>query len=84
MSLDEADATQQLQKFRQDHRMPWPQIYDGKSWDSELAKRYSIDSIPYAFLVDGDTGSILSTGNTIRGERLIPALEKAMKGRKNK
>jgi peroxiredoxin len=84
VSLDDAGATRQLQKFRQDHHMPWPQIYDGKSWESEIAKRYSIDSIPCAFLVDGDTGSILSTGDAIRGERLVPALEKAMTGRKNK
>ena len=42
--------------------MTWPQVYDGKFWKAEVAQKSGIDSIPAAFLVDGDTGEILATG----------------------
>lgn len=35
-------------------------------------------SIPQAYLVDGDTGVILAQGEDIRGNKLQPAIEKAL------
>ena len=58
--------------------MHWPQIYDGKSWECEIGKQYGIPAIPMSLLVDGDTGLILLAGESLRGERLMPALEKAL------
>jgi hypothetical protein len=58
--------------------MPWAQIYDGKFWQAAIAKQYGIESIPHAYLVDGDTGMIVAEGNAIRGEKLAPAIEKAL------
>ena len=38
----------------------------------------SIDSIPRAYLVDGDTGEILATGSSLRGERLERTLAETL------
>ena len=58
--------------------MPWPQIYEGRFWQTTIGQLYAIDSIPHAFLVDGTTGRILAEGEDLRGELLEPALAKAL------
>jgi peroxiredoxin len=78
VSLDQADAAGKLASFTDEHKMPWPQIYDGKFWKAAVAQQYGIDSIPHAFLVDGDTGLIAAEGENIRGDKLAPAIEKAL------
>jgi thiol-disulfide isomerase/thioredoxin len=74
ISLDQPDAAQKLASFTKEKNMSWPQVYDGKYWQAEIAKLYNVDSIPRAFLVDGDTGEILATGESLRG----PELEKTI------
>jgi thiol-disulfide isomerase/thioredoxin len=32
--------------------MPWPQYFDGKAWNNDIATRYGIHSIPTMWLVD--------------------------------
>jgi peroxiredoxin len=78
VSLDQANSAAKVAAFTDGHQMPWPQIYDGKYWQAEIAEKYNIDSIPHAFIVDGDTGTIVAEGDDIRGERLAPAIEKAL------
>ena len=81
ISLDKEDWEAKLAAFTQKKDMPWPQVYDGKFWQAEVAKLYGIHSIPHMLLVDGDTGTILAD-KTIRGEALAPAIEKALASRK--
>jgi peroxiredoxin len=81
VSLDQKDNGEKLAAFTKSHSMPWPQIYDGKFWQADIAKQYYIQSIPHAFLVDGDTGTILAEGDDIRGDKLAPAIEKALAGK---
>ncbi len=78
ISLDQTNAAAKLAKFTEEHNMPWPQVYDGAWWKAEVATNYFIESIPHAFLVDGDTGKIIAEGNALRGEALVPTLEKAL------
>jgi thiol-disulfide isomerase/thioredoxin len=78
VSLDREKAEAKLAAFTKEKNMPWPQVYDGKYWSAELAQKYYIESIPHAFLVDGDTGMIVAEGDSIRGENLVPAIEKAL------
>jgi len=78
VSLDQTNSAAKLAQFTVDHKMPWPQIYDGKYWQAAVAKLYSIQSIPHAFLVDGDTGVIVAEGGSLRGAQLAPAIEKAL------
>jgi peroxiredoxin len=84
VSLDQAKAEEKLAQFTKDNKMPWPQIYDGKYWKAEIAQTYDIDSIPRAFLVDGDTGRIVATGNDLRGEKLAATIEQALAKKKGK
>ena len=78
VSLDKANQKQTVIDFCTEHNMPWEQIYDGGFWNAELAKLFGVDSIPRAFLVDGDTGKIVGMGDAIRGEGLTTALTRAL------
>jgi thiol-disulfide isomerase/thioredoxin len=82
ISLDQENQAEAVRKFLAEQKMPWPQVYDGKFWEAAVAKQYSIDSIPHAFLVDGSTGKIVAEGNSLRGEQLDATLRTALAGRK--
>ncbi len=79
VSLDRPNKTQEIKDFMSEFGMTWDQIYDGKYWKAEIAQLYGIDSIPRAFLVDGDTGLILAMGDELRGAGLQEAVMKALK-----
>jgi thiol-disulfide isomerase/thioredoxin len=78
ISLDQMNQGEKLAKFTEEYKMPWPQVYDGKYWTSKVAVQYNIDSIPQAFLVDGDTGQIVASGQNLRGENLDQTIETAL------
>ena len=65
VSLDENEA--ELRDFIEAHDIPWLQIFDGKGWESELARYFGINSVPSQWFIDRD-GKILSV--KIRGEQL--------------
>ncbi|MCB1225850.1 MAG: TlpA family protein disulfide reductase [Verrucomicrobiales bacterium] len=80
ISLDEDEAA--LKSFIQENKIPWPQSFSGKGWESPLAQKFGIGSIPATFLVGGD-GKIV--GKDLRGtalkEAVTAALKKAEKGK---
>ncbi len=78
VSLDQPKDGDKLAKFTKEHNMPWPEIYDGQFWKAEVAQKYYIESIPHAFLIDGSTGMIVAEGDDIRGDKLDPAIQKAL------
>jgi thiol-disulfide isomerase/thioredoxin len=82
VSLDKKGDDEKLAAFTKDQKMPWPQVFDGKYWTAQVAVQYDVRSIPAAFLVDGDTGVIVATGNDLRGEQLEGTLEKALAKKK--
>ena len=82
VSLDQPNSGSKLESFTKDNDMPWPQIYDGKYWQAEVAKKYEIESIPRAFLVDGDTGMIVAEGGDLRGENLEKTVENQLSKRR--
>lgn len=41
-----------LLAFVKDHKMTWPQYFDGKVWENELGKQFGIQGIPAMWLVD--------------------------------
>ena len=84
VSLDQAQQGPKLSKFTQDNNMPWPQIYDGKYWQADVAVKYGVQSIPRPLLVDGDTGVILADGPAARAHNLGPAIEKALAAKAKK
>jgi thiol-disulfide isomerase/thioredoxin len=78
ISLDQKDSAEKVTAVTGKSHMPWPQVYDGKYWKAEVADLYAINSIPRAFLVDGDSGEILATGDELRGEKLAETIAKAL------
>ncbi len=78
ISLDRENMAEKVNEFTAGHNMPWAQVYDGRYWQAEIAQLYVVDSIPRAFLVDGDTGEILAAGNSLRGAALAPTIERAL------
>ncbi len=63
-----------LMKFTKENKMTWPQFFDGKGWDSELAQRFKIQSVPTMWLLDRE-GKLLDASP--RG-RLDQAVEAAL------
>ena len=76
ISLDAPNMGAKVQSALQRSKMTWPQVHDGK-----IGEIYQIRRIPAAFLVDGDTGQIVAMGLTLRGQQLIPTLEKQLRER---
>jgi thiol-disulfide isomerase/thioredoxin len=50
ISLDSDKS--KLTKFVADKGMDWPQYFDGKQWQNEIATKYGIESIPAMWLID--------------------------------
>ncbi len=75
ISLDDDKAA--VEKFIADHKMAWPQYFDGKGWENELAQHFGIRSIPATFLV-GKGGKIVASN--LRGPALEAGIEEALAG----
>jgi thiol-disulfide isomerase/thioredoxin len=82
ISLDREKSEDRVKDVTAKKEMTWPQVYDGNYFDAAIAKLYRIKSIPEAYLVDGDTGKILAGGEDIRGDKLGPAIERALAAKK--
>ncbi len=76
ISLDREGDGPKLAAFTKEHKMPWPQFYDGKFWDNQLVKQYGVTAIPASYLLDGE-GKIIGKG--LRGEALQKAVAEALK-----
>lgn len=70
ISFDQEEMAEKVTKFTEEREMPWPQIYEGKGWETTLGKMHDVSGIPFVLLVDGDTGEILATARQLRGEGL--------------
>jgi hypothetical protein len=66
--------------FTKSKGMPWPQIYEGKGWETDLAKLilYGLWGIPHSLFVDGDTSEILATSDELRGAFLASTIQEAL------
>lgn len=72
LSCDEKPET--ITKFRQDKwKMPWLNTIIGNSFDSEIANRFGIISIPRPILVDPQ-GKIIATDQKLLGDELDKTL----------
>jgi len=73
ISLDDDKAA--LEKFVADQKLPWPQHFDGKGMDGEIATRYAIGRLPATFLL-GKGNKIIAAD--LRGPQLEEAIEAAL------
>lgn len=76
ISLDKEADKQKLIDFTKAKNMPWPQYFDGKHWENEIARKYAISGIPAMFLLD-QNGIVISTN--ARGEKLEPEIKRLLK-----
>ena len=79
VSLDREGDKDKLVAFAKENNMPWGQYYDGADGPGKLAQKYGVDTIPRAFLIDGN-GKIIAKGDATRGDALEPAVKKALAG----
>ncbi|WP_197455536.1 TlpA family protein disulfide reductase [Stieleria neptunia] len=70
ISFDRADMEEKILAFLEKNEQPWPQIYEGKMWDTTLGNMHDVSGIPFVLLVDGDSGEILATARQLRGPGL--------------
>jgi thiol-disulfide isomerase/thioredoxin len=63
-----ARARGKLLDFAREHDLPWPQHYDGRYWENEIARgRFNVHSVPSTFLLD-KSGVVASVN--VRGPQL--------------
>lgn len=70
ISFDKADMEEKIEEFLAENELAWPQIYEGKMWDTDLGNMHDVSGIPFVLLVDGDSGEILATARQLRGRGL--------------
>lgn len=58
VSLD-GDDSKAFHAWLEKRKIPWPQIYDGKGWETPLARAFGISAIPFSALLDRD-GTIIA------------------------
>ena len=75
VSLDR--ARDPWQKAIVDNQMNWIHVSDLKYWDNEVARQYSINSIPANFLIEASTGKIVATN--LRGKALEKKIAELLK-----
>lgn len=70
ISFDKAGQAEAVKKFAETRKLPWRHVYEGKFWTTDIGLKWNINSIPAAFLIDGDTGKIVAAGPALRGPNL--------------
>lgn len=73
VSLDEDED--QLQKYAKTNYMSWPEYFDGKRFQNQLAVKYGITTLPANFLIDG-SGNVI--GTNLFGNDLPLAVARAL------
>jgi len=74
ISLDREKT--KLEDYLKSNEITWPQVFDGKGWDSRIGRLYAVVSIPSTFLLDRE-GKIRY--RNLRGEELRRAVEELIK-----
>lgn len=80
ISFDKENSAEKLARFTREKKMPWPQVYEGKFWSTDIGQLYAVESIPFMLVIDGDNGEILASN--VRGPALGEALEAALAKKK--
>ena len=58
ISLDEDEAA--LKRVLKSKKIAWPQFFDGRGWENEVARRFNIDGLPTMWLINKD-GMLVDT-----------------------
>jgi len=74
ISLDRSKSA--LDSYVKEHKIGWPQFFDGSQWENSIAQKYKVRSIPATYLIDRQ-GKIRY--KTLRGRDLERAVEELVK-----
>ena len=74
ISLD--DNRSRFESFVKSKGMDWHHVMDGGMWNTRLAKKYGISSIPAMFIIDHEG---VCVADSARGARLSTEIERALK-----
>lgn len=66
ISLDE--EREKLDDYLVEEKISWPQYFDGKGWENDLAAKFKVQSIPATFLIgpDGKIAAVDASGEELR------------------
>jgi thiol-disulfide isomerase/thioredoxin len=67
ISLDEDEDA--LKRVLKSKKIPWPQQFDGRGWDNELARRFGITALPTTWLVNRE-GMLVEVGAEDLAEKI--------------
>lgn len=73
ISLDQSKES--LDAYVAENKMSWPQYFDGKGWQNDIAGKFGISSIPATFLV-GKDGKVVASN--LRGNELEEKLDELL------
>ena len=79
VSFDSEGADEKVSAFLEKHELSWPQIFEGKGWDTSIGRQHDVSGIPFVMLVDGDTGTILASASQLRGKGLSEFIGEQLK-----
>lgn len=75
VSVDNPGLDAHLKRFMATSRMDWPEAYDGRGFDSPLAKALKVKSIPQSFVLD-ERGRIVRVG--LVGTHLVDVVRRKL------
>lgn len=84
VSFDQANMEEKVTEFMKEKEITWPQIYEGKLWETSLGIQHDVSGIPFVLLVDGDTGEILADARGLRGSGLKDLIGKELEKKNGK
>jgi thiol-disulfide isomerase/thioredoxin len=76
ITMDEPTDGEKVKRVMAKKKMVWPELFGETGKTKSIAEMFSVNAIPAAFLIDGDTGKILAAGEELRGDGLEKALAK--------
>ncbi|MHC4857293.1 MAG: TlpA family protein disulfide reductase [Planctomycetota bacterium] len=75
ISLDK--DRQRLDEYLVEHKIQWPNHFDGKGWKNEVATRFDIHSIPNIVVLDREG---IVKGTKLRGDNIRQAVSQLVEG----
>ena len=84
VNTDQPEQAKSLPQFIVDHKMTWPEISEVRRINEDVINLFVVEYLPQGFLIDGDTGVVLATIDSLRGDKLAPTIERALAIKKAK